>query len=51
VAPTLCGGSLSAADFDRSVWKIMYPLFVAEGLIDPSERVSRKDAGFFVSVL
>jgi hypothetical protein len=29
----------------------MYPLFVTKGLIDPSERVSRKDAGFFVSVL
>jgi hypothetical protein len=38
------GGSLSAADFDRYEWEIMYPLFVEEGLVDPSERVSRKDA-------
>jgi hypothetical protein len=39
--PASRGGSLSAANFDRSEWKIMYPLFVAEGLVDPSERVSR----------
>jgi hypothetical protein len=37
------GGSLWASYFDRSEWEIMYPLFVMEGLIDPSERVSRKD--------
>jgi hypothetical protein len=36
----LCGGSLFAADFDRSEWEIMYPFFVEEGPIDPSERVS-----------
>jgi hypothetical protein len=42
--PIPCGGSLSAADFDRSEWEILHPLFVEEGLIDPSERVSRKDA-------
>jgi hypothetical protein len=35
-----CGGSLFAADFDRSEWEIMYPLSVEEGPIDPSEHVS-----------
>jgi hypothetical protein len=39
--PAPRGGSLSIADFDRSVWEIMYPLFVAEGLVDPSEHVNR----------
>jgi hypothetical protein len=43
-APTPRGGSLSAANFDRSKWEIMYLLFVTKGLIDPSERVSQKDA-------
>jgi hypothetical protein len=43
-APIPRGSSLSVADFDRSEWEIMYPLFVEEGLVDPSERVSRKDA-------
>jgi hypothetical protein len=43
-APTPCGVSLSTTDFDRSDWEIMYPLFVTEGLIDPSERVRRIDA-------
>jgi hypothetical protein len=42
--PILSGGSLSAADFDRLEWKIMYPLFVEEGLVAHSERVSQKDA-------
>jgi hypothetical protein len=37
----LCGDSLSTADFDRSEWEIMYPLFVVEGLVDPSEHVNR----------
>jgi hypothetical protein len=32
---------LSTADFDKSEWEIMYHLFVAEGLIDPSTRVIR----------
>jgi hypothetical protein len=27
VAPISHGGSLSTADFDRSKWEIMYPLF------------------------
>jgi hypothetical protein len=40
VTPIPRGGSLSAADFDRSEWEIMYPLFVEEGLIDPSKHVS-----------
>jgi hypothetical protein len=43
VAPIPCGGSLSTTDFDRSEWEIIYPLFVEEGLVDPSKRVSRKD--------
>jgi hypothetical protein len=43
VTPIPRGGSLSAADFDRSEWEIMYPLFVEEGLVDPSKHVSRKD--------
>jgi hypothetical protein len=51
VGPTLHGGSLSVADFDRSKWEIMYPLFDVEGLIDPSECVNREDAWCFVSVL
>jgi hypothetical protein len=37
------GGSLSTADFDKSEWEIMYPLFVKEGIVDPSECVNRKD--------
>jgi hypothetical protein len=37
-------GQLSTADFDRSEWEIMYPLFVVEGLVDPSERVNRGSA-------
>jgi hypothetical protein len=44
VVPILRGGSISAADFDRSEWEIKYPLFVEEGLIDPSKHVSQKDA-------
>jgi hypothetical protein len=43
-APMLRGGSLSAADFDKSKWEIMYPLFVEEGLVGPFESVNRKDA-------
>jgi hypothetical protein len=35
--PMPCG------DFDRSEWEIMYPLFVEEGLVDPSKRVNRED--------
>lgn len=45
VAPLSCGGSLSATDFEKSKWKIMYPLFVKEGLVDPSEH------NCFVSVM
>jgi hypothetical protein len=44
VAPTSHGGLLSVADFNKSEWKIMYPLFVEEGLIDSSEHVNRRDA-------
>jgi hypothetical protein len=44
VAPTPRGGSLFAADFDKSEWEIMYPLFVEEGLVVPSECVNRKNA-------
>jgi hypothetical protein len=43
VAPAARDGSLSAADFARSKWEIMYPLFVAEGLVDTSTHVNRKD--------
>jgi hypothetical protein len=43
-APTPRGGLLSATDFDKSEWEIMYPLSVEEGLIGPSEYVNRKDA-------
>jgi hypothetical protein len=43
-APTLRGGSLSTADFDKSEWEIIYPLFVEEGLVDPSVCVTKKDA-------
>jgi hypothetical protein len=32
-------GSLSTAVFDKSEWEIMYPLFVAEGVVDPSAHV------------
>jgi hypothetical protein len=43
VVPTPHGGSLSTADFDMSEWEIMYPLFVAESIVDPTKRVARKD--------
>jgi hypothetical protein len=39
--PASRGDSLSATDFERSEWEIMYPPFVAEGLVDPSERLYR----------
>jgi hypothetical protein len=42
-APTPRDGSLLATDFDKSEWEIMYPLFVAEGLIDPSVHVNRRN--------
>jgi hypothetical protein len=35
--PSLRGGPLSAADFDKAEWEIMYPHFVEEGLVDPPE--------------
>jgi hypothetical protein len=41
--PTPCGSSLLPADFDRSEWEIMYPLFVAEGLVDPFEHVNGRN--------
>jgi hypothetical protein len=44
VAPISLGGSLSAANFHKSEWEIMYPLFVEDGLVDSSERVNRTDA-------
>jgi hypothetical protein len=43
-APTLRGGLLSTTDFDKYEWEIVYPLFVEEGLVSPSECVHRKDA-------
>jgi hypothetical protein len=42
--PTPHGGSLSAANFDKSEWEIMYPLFVEERLLGPFKCVNRKDA-------
>jgi hypothetical protein len=36
-------GPLLAVGFARSEWEIVYPLFVAEGLVDTSARVNRKD--------
>jgi hypothetical protein len=50
-APSSRGGSLSATNFDKSEWEIMYPLFVEEGLIDSSESLNGKDASYFVCVL
>jgi hypothetical protein len=43
LAPEPRGGSLFVADFDKPEWEIMYPLFVKEGLVGPSECVNRKD--------
>jgi hypothetical protein len=42
-APAPRDGSLSIANFDKSKWEIMYPLFVAKGLIDPSMCVNRRN--------
>jgi hypothetical protein len=39
--PAPRGGSLLTTNFDRSEWEIMYPFFVVEGLVDPSEHVNR----------
>jgi hypothetical protein len=33
----------SATDFNSSEWEIMYPHFIEEGLIDPSDRVIKKN--------
>lgn len=41
--PSPLDGTLSAADFDQSKWKIMYPCFVEESLIDPFGRVNKKN--------
>jgi hypothetical protein len=41
--PAAQDGTLSTAGFDRSKWEIMYPLFIAKGLIDTYARVNRKD--------
>jgi hypothetical protein len=35
---SLLSDSLSAADFDKFEWEVMYPLFVESGLVAPSER-------------
>jgi hypothetical protein len=37
------GGQLSTADFDQSEWEILYPHFVEEGLVDPSNRANKKN--------
>jgi hypothetical protein len=36
-------GLVSTTNFDRYEWQIMYPLFIEEGLVGPSECVNRKD--------
>jgi hypothetical protein len=38
VTSSLLSDSLSAADFDKFEWEVMYPLFVESGLVAPSER-------------
>jgi hypothetical protein len=43
VAPVARGGTLSAADFDQSEWKIIYPCFVEEDLVNPSNCVNRRN--------
>jgi hypothetical protein len=43
MAPLLCGGPLSVADFDQSIWEIMYPCFVEEGLVVPPGHVNMKN--------
>jgi hypothetical protein len=40
-APTSQDNSLLAAGFERSEWEIMYPLFVAKGIVDTSACVNR----------
>jgi hypothetical protein len=42
-SPLLRGDALFAADFDHSEWEIMYPHFVEEGLVDPSDRVNKRN--------
>jgi hypothetical protein len=39
-APSPHDGALSATDFDRSEWEIMYPHFV-EGIVGPYDRVNK----------
>jgi hypothetical protein len=41
MVPSLRGGPLSAINFDYSEWEIMYPRFVEEGLIDPSDHTNK----------
>jgi hypothetical protein len=41
------GGAPSATDFDQSEWEIMYPHFVKEDLVDPSDRVNKKCLMFY----
>jgi hypothetical protein len=36
-------GLVSTTNFHRYEWQIMYPLFIEEGLVGPSECVNRKD--------
>jgi hypothetical protein len=45
------GGLLSTADYDKNEWEIMYPCFVEEGLVDPSEHVNRKRLMLHICVL
>jgi hypothetical protein len=43
VAPVARSGTLSAADFDQSEWKLIYPCFVEEDLVNPSNCVNRRN--------
>jgi hypothetical protein len=40
---SLHDGALSDADFDQSEWKIMYPRFVEEVFVGPSDCVNKKN--------
>jgi hypothetical protein len=50
-APVPRDGSLSTVDFDKFEWEIVYPLFVAEGLVDPSMRVNRRNTWRLVIIV
>jgi hypothetical protein len=43
VAPLLCSGLFSAANFYQSEWEVIYLHFVEEGLVDPPGCVNKKN--------